>query len=53
MKDLIAKLIGKRGKIKESKKHMNVGTRNISGALDMSAVYGTSLAPTINSHYQR
>ena len=53
MKDLIAKLIVKRGKIKESKNHMSAGTRNISSAADISAVYSICLSPTINSHFQR
>ena len=53
MKDLIAKLFVKWGKIKESKNHIDVGTRNISSASDMSAVYSICLSPTINSHFQR
>jgi len=52
MKDLIAKLIVKTGKIKESKNHMNVETRYISGASDIS-VYKICLDPTINIHFQR
>ena len=52
MKDLIAKLIIKTGKIKESINHINVETRNISSASDIS-VYRICLDPTINSHFQR
>ena len=52
MKDLIAKLIIKTGKNKESKNRMNVETGNISIASDMS-VYRICLAPTLNSHFQR
>ena len=52
MKDLIAKLIVKTGKKRESINHMNVETRSISGASDIS-VYRICLDPTINSHFQR
>ena len=52
MKDLIAKLIMKTGKIKDSIDHMDVETRNISSASDIS-VYQICLDPTINSHFQR
>jgi len=52
MKDLIAKLIVKTEKIKESINHMNVENKNISSASDIS-VYQICFDPTINNHFQR